>query len=480
MKKTFLLIMLLSISNLSYSQNRIGDGGRTFDSSNTVNVNIANFQSKRQRWANAGVINGIRKTGGGYEQVLPFSDTSLDASAAIQAAIDKVVTESGGAGGLVRIRQGTYTIKNTIHMKKGVSVIGEGATNTVLRVEVNSGSVVSFKDLNNSNSQTSGLKNLRFWGTKGDPNDALMSDAKPSYNAKTVEIVRSKNCYMDNVHILNSGNSPVSTWSGSHHSFRDLYIDGCWNKGGGGHCYFAIQSPDCLVYSSEFRGLRHFTLQREYCEYNVVYDNTIYGDVNFHNADEGNNLIEANTITLPSYLSGSSGRRYVVMGPWSTQHAPSARDNYVYNNTVTNNAFSGTPRCNLGNKIYRGADKYEPNITSRPHGNPFVNTTNIDYNRLIYSTKAISNSNQIEAPEVVGLDFPEFTTSNKAFTIGVHNKAANPYVRIVDFSGYILLEQELNAGKSNTINTDFLKAGVYIISLSSTNGTITKKIAVKP
>ncbi|NIJ46464.1 hypothetical protein FHR24_002952 [Wenyingzhuangia heitensis] len=477
MKKLFLII-ILSFSNITYSQNRIGDGEREFDSSNTVNVNITNFQSKRQRWANAGVINGIRKTGNGYEQVLPFSNTNLDASAAIQTAIDKVVTESGGAGGLVRIRQGTYTIKNTIHMKKGVSVIGEGATNTILRVEVNSGSVVSFKDLNNSNSQTSGLKNLRFWGTKGDPNDALMTNAKPSYNAKTVEIVRSKNCYMDNVHIINSGNSPVSTWSGSHHSFRDLYTDGCWNKGGGGSCYFAIQSPDCLVYSSEFRGLRHFALQREYCEYNVVYDNDIYGDVNFHNADEGNNLIEGNRITLPSYLSGSAGRRYVVMGPWSTQHAPSVRDNYVYNNNVANNAFSGTPRCNLGNKIYRGADKYEPNVTSQTHGNPFVNTTNIDYNKLIYSTKASSNSNQVNNQEAIKLDFPEFTKSDKDLTIDVYNKAKEAYLRVIDFYGTTLLEKELIVGTTNTINTDFLKTGIYIISLSSTNGTITKKISV--
>lgn len=492
MKKRFLLpiFTLLCFYSYTYSQARIGDPGRVFDPNQVVNVSgLGDFEAKRIRWSEAGVIGGIRTTGSALRQVMPLSDTDLNATPAIQAAIDLVAADGGG---VVQLAEGIYTVRTTINMKIGVSLIGEasaGANATILKIEVGAERVIWFPELDQTNNQTAGLKNLKLEGTKGVPDPALMENVKTEYSAIVVEITRSNNCYMDNIVITNAGGSPVSTWSGGHHSFRDININGCWNKGGGGSCYFGMQSPDCLVYSSSFEGIRHFALQRQHCQYNVVYDNDINIDVNFHNADIGNNLIEANRIKLPAYLgdlSKAGGRRYVVMGPWSTSHAPtvSGVENYVYNNTVENFAFAGTPRCNENDKIYSGADVYEPETGANanpplPSGNPFLKSTVIGSGNLIYATidPALSIPKVENIEEISFSVFPTVLKSIDNLEVLISSNISKTSMQIIDLSGKVVLKTTLSSG-NNSISINYLKTGIYIVSLDSEEKSLLQKIVL--
>lgn len=485
-QKLFLLALLISFTTYNtYSQNRIGDPGRVFDSSKIAQPNnVEEFQAKRERWAKAGVVGGIRTTGSGWEEVSPYSNTNTDATALIQNAINNVFNES--SGGVVKLKKGTYTVNGTIEMKKGVSLIGSGPWNnggTKIRIGQTSGVLIQMKGINNSNSETTGLKNIRFVGIHGKPDAAEMSNAKESYNAVVIAIHNSRNSYLDRVHIINSGNNPVTVWGGfkttyGHHSFRDLYINGCWNKGQGGNCYFSLMSRDCLVYNSTFKGLRHFAIQKKYAEFNVVVKNEIYNDVNFHDKDKGNNLIEKNLINIPEELGNlakAKGRRYVVMGPWSTKHEKSENDNYIYDNQVSNLGFDGTERCKDRKRLYKGADKWEPLVLSKPHGNPFERSVWLGENKEIYATKSSANKALSTIKE--GIDdfsvsiYPNLIRKGESFTIRYSKELEHKTsIKIINLQGKELFRKELSNKSDNVINYNFSTSGIYIVSISNKNG----------
>jgi len=521
----FLLANLFCLNLLS--QGTIGDPGRTFDSNNRLqatiykkgkpefNVNKEDLLAIEKRWAKAGVIGGIRKTGN-HTQTIYSSKAGQDIS---QELINKINNVYNNGGGVVIIKKGTFKIEKEIPLKEGVTIQGTlegGEIKTILKLNVNSGSIFKLNLLENSDSQTTGLKNIHlkgkeFTGTPGkgkddcrfrinntdnyrNPDPKFFGDDRVGYTSIPVEIKKSKNCYLDNVKITNAGDHPVAVRDGSHHSFRNLEVNGAWNKSGG-KGYFLLAGSDCLVYNSYFEGLRHFLLQTQNCEYNVVYDNEIIGDVNFHNNDKGYNLIEKNTITIPNQFNippnGCSKEfptRYTVMGPWGVNHDISDENNFVFNNTMKNNSVSSSARrANNPNLIYLGAHKFEPLPGLSNTGNPFAKSVSKDTGSKFYSTKNTSSKSagsKTEAEnveEVLDIDnlFSVYPNPAKEIiNIRLSNDVKQASIQIINTNGQKVYEKDAIVGNNSAINISNFSKGLYFIKVKTAQKVFTKKLFI--
>jgi hypothetical protein len=380
--------LFLSSTSIQVAQAAIiGDPGIVYDPSGKVDDF---YEPKQQEWAKAGVVGGIRDPSSDSIEIVLGASTET-----IQSQINDF---SDKGGGVVKFPAGTWEITNTLRVPKNIVLEGLGDVSIlkdVLDTNNNNnntkGKVLMFYKLTAQNGHmVGGIRKMQLLGPSPDdgtlvPTRNNFQNAEPNYVNNMVNFVRSENLFLDQVTILNSGNSAFSTWNSGavvgHYTIRNCNIDGAWNKGGGGRGYFNIQSGYCLVYNNTIKNLRHFAFQNQGAKYNVVYGNNINIDVNFHNDDGGNNLIEKNTITIDR---GIVGGRYAVMGPWSHQHDPSRADNYVYNNVVTE-AGRTDPRCEHPGFVYKGARGYEPN--KQPGNNPFSTKEWIDRDKRMYSVQ---------------------------------------------------------------------------------------------
>ncbi|WP_010522348.1 carbohydrate-binding protein [Aquimarina agarivorans] len=320
MKKLF----LLTTSLLLFTVSVLAQNGSSNCSADTAcyDTNYAEIKE----WATAG-----RK--GGIPNITKVKAT-LSPGDNIQNAIDR-----GGAG-VVLLNNGTYTINSRLNMKDGVVLRGRNKRNVKLSVKMKSGRAITF----GRNTNNAGIENLRMvYEALPNPPVAYrnyrdgfrdgafcrecFNNDFPQNNNVFVRFEGSDN-WVDNVDFINSGSDPVEIF-GNHNTFRNSLVDNCYNKGGGGEGYFDIRGDYNLVIGSTVRLIRHFAIQNG-AKYNVIYDNEIEVDINFHNGDDGRNLIESNNITRPSWhtwgVFATGGARY--------GHDQPGPRNIIFNNTT--------------------------------------------------------------------------------------------------------------------------------------------------
>lgn len=378
MRKHFLLLLSLTLSSMNSfagitentvppgqvqsakPQYRAGDPDIKFDKSKFD----PNYPQIRE-WIKAGVKGGI-----------PFIDkqeikmTLEDGanSATINAAIDKISRQGGGA---ILLKKGTYNINSKVRMKSKVSLIGEDRKETVCTInkDMTQGAAFEF----GANQSHCGIYRLTIKGGWLNKN----GENKPYYDwnigAKennelngngviSVYFARdSHDCWIDDMDILNSADFPMRS-HGTHHTMRNLNVDGCFNKHGGCHGYFFLMNSYNLVTECRITHIRHISIQGEKSEYNVLYNNNFEQEVSFHHGDNGNNLIENNRITLPSDMPGKQPNYYAIMGPWSIQHSVSMYANFIYRNHCLekNNGHNNATPWSDDNKIYVGPQMVKP------------------------------------------------------------------------------------------------------------------------
>ncbi len=373
-----LLLSLMTISGLSPSfAQRVGDAGVKFDMSK-----LDNRYPQMKEWMKAGVEGGI--------PLLSNSKIKKTIGPTNSEGINKAINEvSRSGGGQLRLRNGDYNINKTVFLKNNVRVVGESRKGVVLTINMTGKKdddrhAIYFKGV-----KYAGLERLTLTGNQtGKPDPFKMANVKPNYFIRGVVFgSRSKNCWVDAVTILNTGGSPINTWKADHLTFRDLYVDGVWNKGGGGSGYFAIQSGHALVYNCTVKNLRHFAIQREGAYYNVIYKNDLQQDVNFHHADAGNNLVEQNKITI---ASGHDYQYHALMGPWASFHRVSDTDNYIYKNTCLEKNNRNRRSFSDNSKVYLGPRRKEER--SRIPEYPFENTNKTPKYGTFYPVKANGNA----------------------------------------------------------------------------------------
>ena len=357
-----LLLIVVNTLNKTHAQLKTGDPGVSFDSSK-----YDNRYPQIREWQKAGVRGGIPFLNQvKIVKTLNSNIRSRDINAAIQQA-----SRAGEHVGIL-LKNGTYTIDESIDMKSNVSLIGESRDGVKCIITMNRGSGFCFNEIKNS-----GIYRLTIQGSWGKPKydwnyGISANDELPNNDNISVKFRRSTDCWLDKVNIYDSGKDPVRVPS-NHITLRDLKVDGAHKKSGGAQGYFFIQGAYNLITGCQITHLRHISLQGGNVEYNVVYDNDFKQEVSFHSGDKGNNLIENNRIILPkdmpnnkadtpdaAYNSSREPNYFAIMGPWSVQHDLSEKPNFIYNNQCLElNHQGGTPWSDP-NVLYKGPKEVKP------------------------------------------------------------------------------------------------------------------------
>lgn len=359
---------------LEVRNKRVGDPNVSFDESK-----LDPDYPQMLEWQKAGVPAGIPfRNEWPVVAVLEPTD-----SAGINAALNANWRDAFRNGGAtIFLKNGTYTIDKTVLMKPGLHLVGESRNGVIMLITMTTQtnpqeelSAFSFDSILDA-----GIANLTIRGGHGTPNPSTFNNVKPDFMVTSVNFFRAYNCWVDDVNIIDSGTHPIAGWDAKNITIRGCYVDGAWNKGEQGRGYFAMMGHYWLVVDNHIRQLRHFGLQKQYCRYNVVFRNFIEQDVNFHDDDDGNNLIEANRIEIPTTIKGPSW--HAVLGPWrpggTNDHKVSRRDNFVFNNKCIEYNHGGDVTYSDSSVVYIGPRRWESD------GNPFDTTDNIPIGGTFY------------------------------------------------------------------------------------------------
>jgi len=323
-----------------------------------------------QEYAIAGVTGGI-----------PF-ETNIVATVSpgdnLQSVINSV---NANGGGVILMNEGTYPISSTLEMKSDVVLRGLNKETVIIE------STVKGTDQNDysiyfDGVSRAGIENLtHFYRVDGcspvdreELNDGVFDRSiysnEPCGNTNIVVNAigmsrTTSNSWIDNCNILESGNHPVRL-RGNNCTVSRCFVDRAYNKGPGGRGYFDITGDYNLVIDNTIKRLRHFTIQLG-ARYNVVYKNTLWIDINFHDDDDGNNLVEQNTITTPSWHAWS-----IISTGVAEFHRPPGPNNVIFNNT-TNNRQSGENRFGEEGTVFTvlGFGRVEDSGKSSPSCNTF-------------------------------------------------------------------------------------------------------------
>lgn len=338
---------------------RIGDPGWVFDESRFD----ARFPEMRE-WAKAGVEGGI-----------PLRHTllikkRLKAGDDLQPAIDQVAAQGGG---VILLGPGDYFIDRTIQLKSGVVLRGTSKEASVIKIrmkapffKVSGGKSATAIEVNNA--ERVGFEDLtiRYAAVDFEPMDKSDFNAawdRGAFHADetrddrlfvhTLIFTDSRNCWVDNCNLLWAGAHPLGMSNCRHMTMRDNLIDRAYIKKDSMHGgYYGIWGTShSLFYNEKVRRIRHFALMLPGCRYNVVYQCDLEVDVNFHDADDGQNLVEKSRLATPVWHSWDA----IGIGAQG-KHRPPGPRNFLYDNTVISKGVAGYsrrgPRSEPG-KIYR-------------------------------------------------------------------------------------------------------------------------------
>ncbi|MCL3781937.1 T9SS type A sorting domain-containing protein [Prolixibacteraceae bacterium JC049] len=339
MKKlfTFYVCFVFMFALASKAQVRVGDPGITFDLSN---VN-SEYLDDVQHWITAGVEGGIPFIAEQYDTILNATNSEN-----LNTAIQKM-NEKGGYR-QIKLNNGTYTIDSDITMRDSVRLVGQSREGVIMNITMSSGIAFRF------GCRGAGLDNMTIQGGYGVPNNFHMGNDNPDFMTSSVYFSgSSRNCWLDKLTIINSGNHAITSWRCSHITVRDCYIERSWNKGSGGRGYIQFSGDHCLMYNCVVKKMRHICIQREGCHHNVFYKNIVEQDFNFHSGDAGHNLVEQNVSVLPEGL-GSGW--HSVMGPWSYIHRVPGPGNVFYRNGCVENNNGGIMSYSSDTIVYSPVD----------------------------------------------------------------------------------------------------------------------------
>lgn len=267
-------------------------------------------------------------------------------------SIEKAVRRAAAGGvGTVMLAAGIHRVNRPLLVPSSTVLQGVHRDSTRLHVYIKApfaahesgkrtGAVV-FKKVSNA-----GLENLtiQYKAASFEPNDKDSLNAAWDRNVfhgrecrdtmlfvDLVLIDSSEKIWVKNCRLLWAGNDPIHMTASQFITCSKNYIDRAYNKSDRGQGYYnIIRSKHILVDGDTVRRIRHFTIHRG-SQYIVVRNSFFEVDINFHNGDAGYNLIEGNTVRIPSWhswnaISRGDPRQHQPPGPW----------NLLYNNYFCN------------------------------------------------------------------------------------------------------------------------------------------------
>ncbi|MFZ4726142.1 MAG: hypothetical protein ACOYMD_11925 [Paludibacter sp.] len=328
-----LLFLSLSLFSQSY-----GDKGCKLDAT----LRDARFPAMAE-WAKAGVEGGIP------DSVSTKVQLKITPKANLQKAIDLVAKK----GGVLLLLPGEYVINEPINLRSGVILRGASKNSVLLSVKIH-GYFWRTKNQKRMGAillhgiENAGVENLtvKYAAANFEPNDKDLATSawtidvfhKPDLRDTTlfveqVWIHQSRNCWVQNCNILWSGSDPIRITLSDHITCRRNFIDRCYNKNDGGMGYYNISnSRYVLICNEKIRRIRHLAIQN-FSKYNVIIDNDLEVDINFHDGDAGSNLVQGNRSKIPTWHSWEP----ISVGV-PKQHLPPGDGNILYNNQFVNKA----------------------------------------------------------------------------------------------------------------------------------------------
>lgn len=350
MKKTLIgLLLLWGLGTRTAAQQaQIGDAGWTFDESRFD----TRFPDMKE-WAKAGVEGGIPK-----RSSLPVRQ-KIGPKDNLQQAIDKV---AAAGGGVLLLRQGTYEVKHTIYLRSNVVLRGQNKANTVLKVLMkkmffkyapDQKQLVAFEV---NDAQRVGIEDLTFRYAAVDFEPYDKSDFNAPWDRQVfhepetrdtslfVHLLifrRCANSWVDNCNFLWAGTHPLGIGDCTHMTLRNNFIDRAYIKRDSFHggYYGCWGSRYCLFYNETVKRIRHFAIMNKGAAYNVVYGCDFEVDVNFHDQDDGHNLVERCRIATPMWHSWDA----IGIGAVG-KHRPPGPANLLFENTVISKGVAGYNR----------------------------------------------------------------------------------------------------------------------------------------
>lgn len=300
-------------------------------------ANPANRFHFNMEWKKAGVNGGLPdgKKVKNIRRISP-SDNLQDA----------IITLANDGGGVILLKAGEYVISSTIKLESGVILRGCNKDSVLLSVKIHGYHFSTQKPRQSAlyigNKEFVGIENLtlQYTGASFEPID---KDSPSSLWDNAVFHVRelrdttlfvehiwidgSKNCWVNNCNLLCAGNNPMLITNSKYITCCNNYIDRCFNKCDGGMGYYDItNSSYVLVHNETIRRIRHFAIQKGSSN-NVVINNYLEVDINFHDGDNGYNLVAGNTIRIPEWHSWHCFSRGDL-----NQHRPPGKNNLLFNN----------------------------------------------------------------------------------------------------------------------------------------------------
>jgi|GEM_PF-567665 len=328
-------------------QARIGDPGWRFDEARYD----PRFPAMRE-WAKAGVEGGIplRKDTPPSRTVRPGDD--------LQRQIDELAERGGG---VLLLRRGDYYLRKTLLLRSRVVLRGESRDSTRLLVDMKA----PFFKRNNIRPLTAieanqvervGVENLtiRYVAVPFEPVDKAEFTAdwtpevfhRPETRDTTLFVSllifdRCRNNWVDGCNLLWAGAHPLGLRLCQHMTLRGNRVDRAYIKQDSMHGgYYGVWgSSYCLFYEEDVRRIRHFALMLPGCRYNVVLDCHFEVDVNFHDQDDGDNLVERCRIQTPVWHSWDA----IGIGA-KGKHQPPGRGNLLFANEVVSKGLPGYNR----------------------------------------------------------------------------------------------------------------------------------------
>ncbi len=291
-----------------------------------------------KEWAKAGVEGGIPSKNAVriIKRITPTDN--------LQLTIDKI----GKTPAVLLLAEGEYVISKMIRLQSGFILRGVNKNTVILSVKVHGQHPSLSKTARQSallleNVVGVGIENLtmKYTDAPFEPNDRDSFSAAWTMDVfheremrdttlvvEHINMVNAKNCWVQDCNLLWSGTDPIRISGSEHITCRRNFIDRCYNKFDYGMGYYNItNSSYVLICNETIKKIRHFAIQNG-SKYNVVINNDMEVDINFHNGDAGYNLVENNRVRIPTWHSWGP----ISVGD-SRKHQPPGKGNVLLNNS---------------------------------------------------------------------------------------------------------------------------------------------------
>lgn len=326
---------------------------------------LTEFRRDSILWNRAGITTNF----------IPSSQRLVSDTLTNMSQIQKQLTAlSASGGGKLIIPEGIFELVEAIRIPSNVSIVGTSRETSIIQIKLREqfekskhglapeGNVASFIFDHCLNSSIENLT-LVYNPVDFEPMDFNQYDHEwvgEVFNSTderikdlfvtTIWFENASNCLLNNTNILQAGNDPVRIQYSNHITCANNFIDRAYNKSDGGAGYYNLMYSDsCLLFREKVRRIRHLCIHRQ-SSYNVVYGCELEVDVNFHNGDSGHNLIENNSIRIPTW----HGWHCFSTGVPS-MHQPPGPSNVLYRNSTD---YKGSGQECDPTKLYLMEDHY--------------------------------------------------------------------------------------------------------------------------